>query len=468
MFCASKLHRGAAGLKPILSASVSSEVIVQRFIGLDSCRFHNINLINGIMEKANGSGVAGTAAAVANSLLCLSSHNPAAAIEGIDKIYSQIKDPAVFQFAVGTRLRARNNLLDTKETALSVSGGATESEVSSIRAKVLEDYKLLQENSDCWLVDLGHAEFLLYVGKVDEALEQLKTIEGKICRFIESNEKISTDPATPDNSNFFSLTGLKLRRIQTIKNSSLGAVESLSSTAKELSDRVELSLSDDEAIQLGYILEAANVAHHFQEYFPYTGEYEDLNSSCALEVKRMIKEFLSPSLKMVDDADLSNIQKPQDPFKSKDELLKQLQSLPEESPVAALRKALSQANSSPSAGFTEALDKVLNLPASYETSGSAEFALDRRGMMKTLAQQMLFRTRVQIGVALTEKQKYHAAVDVISPVIGSKQYIYVWRALLARSRAHKALGNITESDRDLKCLKGLKKSVTNRTPSEKC
>eukprot|EP00796_Vickermania_ingenoplastis_P000832 gene832-470_t len=467
MFCSSKLSRASATLMPILADAVSSETIAQRLIGLDSSRFYNVSLLQGIAEKTSG-GVAGNAAEVATAWLSLSSHNPMAAIEGVDKIYSKIQDPAVLRFATGVRLQARNNLLDIKETALSVSGGATESEVSALRAKVMEDLKILKESSpDCWLVRIGHAEFLLYVGKVDEALQELTSIKKQIVDFIEKKQSVSMDIATPDNSNFFALTGLKLRRMEATKNSSVEVKDDVGSPLQELNAHLQLSLSDEEATQLAYVLEAVNAGHHFQEYFPYSGEYDELNTFGASQVKMMVKEFLCPSVKIVEDCELNGIQKPQQAFAGSQDLMKHLSCLPEKSPVAALRAAVG--DSAPfHSRFGDAFNNCIDFPPSYETCGGSAFVEARRAMARALAKQMLYRVNVQIGVALTEKQKFHEAVDAISPVIGSKEYIYMWRAYLARSRAHKALGNITESDRDLKALKDLKKSITDRTPYEKC
>jgi hypothetical protein len=80
---------------------------------------------------------------------------------------------------------------------------------------------------------------------------------------------------------------------------------------------------------------------------------------------------------------------------------------------------------------------------------------------------MLYRTQVQKAVALTEMNRLQDAVDTVTPVINANEYIYMWRALLARSRAYKGLGLITKSDKDLKELNRLKHSLTERTPYEK-
>lgn len=474
MFQVSKFRLGKATLKPILAAAVPSEATLQRFVGLESARFNNVSVINGIVEKAKD-GIVGNAAAVANACLYLSSFNPAAAIEAIDNIQSQIKDPAVLRFAVGVRLRARNVLLDIKETALHVSGGATESEVSAIRAKALEDYKMLKDASPhCWLVKLAYAEFLLYIGKVDEALQSFQQIEQEISSFIEAKTPIATDVATGENSNVYSLIGLKLRRLAASKQNGLLGVEDphVSNALQELQDAVKVTLTDEEATQLAFVLEAVHAGHHFMDYFPDGGEYDELVSPKADATKRIIRDFLHPPSSLVGEAELSAIataNKPSSFSGSKEELRKALESLsPNTSVAAALRAKIGAADKANGSDLSNALDTLTNTTACYETSGSPAFVENRKQAGKALARQMLYRTKVQIGVALTEKQKYHEAVDVISPVVHSNEYIYMWRAFLARSRAHKALGNITESDKDLKVLKTLKKSITDRTPYEKC
>lgn len=471
MFCGSKLCRAAATLKPPLAAAIPAEATLQRFIGLDAARFHNVSLLNSIAEKS--SGATKGAAAAANAYMYLLSHNPKSAVEEIDKVQSQITDPAILRFAVGIRLRAYNDLLDVKETALSVSGGATESEVSSLRSKVMEDYTTLKNASPgCWLVQLGYAEFLLYTGKVDQALHELRQIEKSIGTYLSTMKPVSNDIASVENSNIYSLVGLQLRRLGVTSGNNVGFNDPhVSNALMEFKDAVKLSLTDAEASEFAYVLEAVHAHHHFQDYFPYQNDYDLWESAGANKAKKMISEFLCPSELAFKESELSAIRKPSQVFVGQAQLSKLLTAIPDKNcPVASIRAALGEKAGSIESGdaFAKALQKVDNSVLSYETTGSKSFVQNRKEISRALARQVLFRTKVQIGVALTEKQKFHEAIDAISPVVVTDEYIYMWRAYLARSRAHKGLGNITESDKDLKRLKALKKSITDRTPYKKC
>lgn len=466
MLASQKLLRTAT-LKPILATAVSSETTVQRFIGLGTARFHNVALLSAITEKAKVSSIGGGAAAAANAWLYLCSHNPVSAIEQIDRIAPQIKDPDVLRFAIGVRLRARNELLDIKETALSVSGGSTEAEVSSIRAKVMEDLQIIKEASPkCWLVKLAVAEFLLYTGEIEKALEQFQLIEQEINGFLSSEKGVLDDVASKENSNIYSLAGLRLRQLYASTNNPVNSLvdcQDASNTLKEMQESLQLTLSNEEATELAFALESVCVAHHFQDYFPAETEYDNYASPKALKLSTMIHQYEHPSLTV----DLSKIEGPKNGFTgSADDLLNAAKAATE-SPIKAMRSIVGNTSAS-SAALADALKQIKAFPVSYECAGSQTFVSQRQEMAKALARQILYRTKIQSGVALLEKESFHEAADVISSVIGANEYIYMWRAFLARSRAYKGLGSITECDKDLKLLKGLKKSITGRTPYEKC
>lgn len=469
MYHLSKICR-AGVLKPALSSAVSAETTVQRFIGLDAARFSNISLLNSIKE--NTDGVAKHAATVASAYLYLLSHKPTTAVEEIDNVVSKIKDPSVLRCAVGVRLQARNLLLDLKDTSLNVSGGASESEVSSFRTQVLADYQLLKDSSPgCWLVKLACAEFLLYTGKLDDALQEFAQIEAEIASFISASKPVTSEIATGENTNIFSFIGLQLRRLNIVHEHSANFDDPhVSSVLGQLKDTLKVSIGDAEASELGYVMEAVNAGHHFHDFFPREGDYDALNSPGANKVKNLMSDYLLFSEPSKVDVN-NSIPKPSKPFGGKDKLMKLLNTVPDKNyPVSSIRAALGSDGrvGDSSDCFGSAFRNIENSLATYETSGSTEFVLNRRNFAVTLAQQILYRTKVQQGVALIEKQKYHEAIAVISPVILSNEYVYMWRAFLARSRAHKALGNITASDRDLKKLMELKQSITNRTPYVKC
>lgn len=471
MLRGSRLCYSLGILKPCLACAVPAETAVQRFIGLTSARFHNVSLLHSISEKTTGASK--DAADAASAYLSILSFNPTEAIEAINKMHSKISDPAILRFATGVRLRARNELLDVKETALTVSSGSSESEVSELRSKIMEDLQLLKEASPgCWLVQLAEAEFLLYTGKISDAVQRLREVEEKCSEYLSKSTPIISEIATSKNSDVFSFMGLQLRRLGILQGNSVSFEDPhVSNTLNQFKSILQLSISDEEATELLYVLEAVHARHHFQEYFPFQEEYDAWGSEAADKTKYLINEFLCPSDTLFHENDLGSYEKPVGEVNTKTDLTSLLNSISQkESPIATLRAALGN-KAQPSRqtdSFMKAFENIQNSVASYETSGSEEFVKNRSRISKCLALQLLYRIKVQIGVGLIEMENYHDAIDALSPVINADEYIYMWRAFLARSRAHKALGNITESDRDLKKMKGLKKSATERTPYKKC
>lgn len=465
-----RILRSLGILKPCLAGAVSAEATVQRFIGLNSVRFRNVSLLHSISKKSTG--VAKDAADAASAYLSLLSFNPIEAVEAINKIQSKISDPEVLRFALGVRLRARNEILDIKETALTVSSGSSESEVSGVRCQIKEDLKLLREASPgCWLVQLAEGEFLLYTGSINEALEQFRDVEKKCYEYLSKPFLVESEVATSQNSSMYSFFGLQLRRLEVSKCNTVDIEDPhVSNTLNEFKSVLQLSLSDEEAGELAYVLEAVHARHHFQEFFPFQEDYDVWSSVPANKAKKLINEFVCPSNNYVEQTDVSCFEKSSEKFDANVDLSRLLNDISNKAaPVASLREALGQkVQASSTDSLLLAFENIKDCVSSYETSGSEEFVRNRKNIANCLTLQILYRTKVQIGVALIEKERYQEAIDVLSPVINGDEYIYMWRAFLARSRAHKALGNITESDRDLKKMKELKKSISEETPYKKC
>lgn len=487
MFRAAGIRRAPlATLKPVLAVSISSQNTVRRIIGIQSNRGQNASAINAVVEKTKGDGLAGNAAAVARAFMYVEAQNPISAVEEIDSILPKIEDEALRRMAVGVRLRARNRLLDLKETALSVSGGATEAEVSDIRTKVKEDYNALKASSPgCWLVQLAAAEYDLYTGSVEEAYESFVDIEEKIASFINTPVQLADDVASPQNTNPFSLLGFELQRsyntmlvrpkVAPIISEAIGAIATEPKANKGIAAvkaQLGANLTDEETIEIAFTMQSAYVRHHFHDFFPRPAEYADWNSPASQQSIRLLRNIFSASYLTDEQVEEVRASVPPSSFYgSQEKLLEVLRSAPkDQSVVASVRKAFGPGPQSPLCAADEAFYNALNslkaAGASQDTAGTTAYAKRQMDVAKILAHQLLYRTQVQIGVALTEMNRLHDAVEVITPVVTANEYIYMWRAFLARSRAYKGLGLITNADKDAKILKELKKSLTDHAPYE--
>lgn len=483
------LNAPLAALKPVLSDSISSHNSVRRILGSRSFRRPNINAANSIIEKTKGHGLAGTAAVVARAASFLQAKNPSATIEEIDAVLPNISDEALRHLAIGIRLRAHNDLLDVKEAALTVSGGASESEVADIRAKVKEDYMTLVENSPgCWLVELAAAEYRMYTGEADEAHKQFVAIEKMIKDFIQAPVIVRKEVASPENMNQFLCLGFPIYRTRYgVKPAKVNAIvaEGMANTMSDPNAKAALEevkkvigtqVTDEEAVEIALTLYEANVRHHFHDYFPVMGEhYDGWTSAEAQKTSELINSLLYPQVSSVPPETFDKVRNstPNKAFyDSEDKLRALLKSMPKDkSAIASIREAFGPGPNTALCSADQvvytALESIGAAGPSVDMAGSTEYVLREKNAAKELAKQMLYRTQVQKGVALIELNRMHEAVESITPVINANEYIYMWRAFLARSRAYKGLGLITKSDKDLKALNALKRSITERTPYEK-
>lgn len=491
MFRAANIFRAPlATLKPILAESVTSQSTLRRILGVRTNRAVDVSAINSVVEKTKGEGLAGNAAVVGRALLFLRAHSPIATISEIDRVISTIQDDALKRMALGIRLRARNDLLDLKETALSVSGGATEAEVSEARAQVKADYSALKGCSpNCWLVELADAEFSLYTGEVNEAYQTLLEIEAKIKAFLDAPFIPYEDVATPENTNGYLLTAFLIQRSYNsalvkpktgkVVEEAINAVEEVDIAATRLEGlqkHLNIKLSEAEASEIAFIFQMAYEKHHFHEFFPVTSaDYAEWDSPAANLTKHIIFRVNNPSASHLAEDYIEKVRAAVPPkpfFASEQELQQVIKSVPAgQSVLAAIREKFGSGPQTPLSAADEAyhgaIDILKTSNPSQHTAGTPSFARRQGEMSKALARQMLYRTQVQIGVALTELNRLQEAVDTISPVIRSNEYIYMWRAFMARNRAYKGLGLITLADKDAKQLKALKLSLTEHAPYEK-
>lgn len=480
-----------ASLKPILAVSVRSQASVRRMIGFRLQRLPNASAINSTIEKTKGDGLAGWSAIVSRCAMYLGGHNPTLAISELDEVIPKITDEPLRRHALGIRLRARNQLLDAKEASLSVSGGATEAEVSQLRTEAQKDYELLKASSTgCWLVQLGCAEYSLYTGSAELAYEELTQVEGHIKKFLAVPVNLEEGLASEANTYPHTLLGFHLQRVHNTQNVKADASnklinEAITAIATEPEAAIALakfkkelggSLTDEEVLEVALTLHIANIRHHFMDYFKSNTEYDDWTSPLANHVKNLVRNAYHPTSTLIEEPILESVRKttPPNAFYVPDEKLREvLKSAPKDkSVIESIRSALGSGPQTPLSKADEAYEAavkgVLAAGASQDTAGTLYYARRQTEVCKSLAKQYLYRCQVQKAVALIQMHRAHEAVEVLSPVIHANEYIYMWRALLARSKAYKTLGLITNADKDHKVLEDLRKSLINHAPYVKC
>ncbi|CBH10029.1 hypothetical protein, conserved [Trypanosoma brucei gambiense DAL972] len=477
MFCVSAARLTAlASHQPILPPSVSTRVAVMRFLGDGRSRVPNINTINTLITKTGAKGLAGNASVLGKAMFYLKRGNPVGAIAEIDKILPEISDDALKRFAVGIRLRARNDLLDMKESALKVHGGITELEVSDIRAALRDDYKVLEAASPgCWLFELAVAEYRLYEGCAKDAYDSFRLVEKSIQEYILSLKKPSPSQALHGTDNHASLVlAFQLSRApppnvpkvssKILDEAIKGIVEGYSTKEATLAFKKDLgaALTDEEVVELVYIFEAAHIRHHFHDYFPLHEDYRGWGSERANAAKGTLASHSTSSV-FLDDKLLASIRTsvPHQPFYAGEDELRRFMSSDHKDLIAELRHTFGSGPKTSLAksedAYFDALKAVENSPMSADAAGSAAYPVSQNDICLCLAHQLLYRTRVNIAVALTQLDRLEEAVPILDGVINADEYIYMWRALLARGEANKRFGHIGKSDEDFRQLLQLKR-----------
>ncbi|ORC90150.1 succinate dehydrogenase flavoprotein subunit [Trypanosoma theileri] len=484
MFRVGSICRAAlASHRPVLSASISTRGVVKRILGDRSNRVPNVSAMDSVITKTKGQGLPGLASLVGRAAFFVKCKNAEAAIAEIDKVLPQIQDEDLKRLALGVRLRARNDLLDLKEAALRVEGGSTELEVSTIRSALREDYKALKSASPgCWLVEMAVAEYCLYEGKLEEAYDAFRDVEGKIGKFIESLKKTTSfsEVASLENTDPSLLLAFHLNRMHDTEGVKVSASkivdEAIKSIMNDESVKISLeafkkelgmNLTDEEAYELAYIMEAAKIRHHFHDYFPLDGEYNDWNSESASKAKEKIIHAYAPQSALLEDKILEKVKNsvpPQPFYAPEDQLRKFLSSTTgSKNYLAELKATFGSGPESVLAksdeSYFDAMKTLENAQVSANVAGSSLYPLEQREICQKLARQLLYRTQVNIAVVLTQLDRLQEAIQILDKVINEDEYIYMWRAYLARGEANKRLGVISKADKDFRQLSKLKKSI---------
>ncbi|ESL09988.1 hypothetical protein TRSC58_02284 [Trypanosoma rangeli SC58] len=486
MFYAGTIFRAAlASHRPVLESSISASAAVRRLLGGKGDRVPNVHAIDSVITKTKGQGLPGLACVVGRAAFYISCRNPEAAITEIDKVFPEIQNAELKRLALGIRLQARTDLLDVKEAALKVDGGSTELDVSTLRGAVHEDYEALKlASSGCWLVEMAAAEYALYEGNADKAYKALRDVEGKIESYIASlgGAQISFEAASVENTQLPSLLAFLLKRAQDAEgvNPSASKIveEGIKSILKDDSVKelmsvfkreLGVSLTDGEAAEVAYVLDAAHVHHHFHNYFPLEGEYNDWHSVGAEDAKKRIAQAIAPQPVVLSNKILEKVKSsvPYKPFYApEDQLRKFLSSSDRKNYLAELRATFGSSPESALSNNDEAYFEALNVlkqaPLSADTAGDLSYPQKLNELCGKLARQLLYRTRVNEAVALTELDRLSEAVEVLDEVIAANEFVYMWRAFLARGEANKRLGLISKSDKDFRQLSQQKKSFRQK------
>nr|CCC89785.1 unnamed protein product [Trypanosoma congolense IL3000] len=466
--------------QPILDLSVSSRVTVNRLLGIWGKPTINLSVINAIVSKTKGEGVAGYAGKIGKAMYYFQRRNNEAAITEIDDVFFHISDEALRRLALGIRLRAKSELLHLKESASRVFGGATELEMTEIRNSLRDDYKMLESIScGCWLAHLAAAEYCLYEGNAEKAYHSFctieKTIEGCIAQCARSIFSSQGFHNTDSHVSLF--LAFQLGRFQAdgrLKVSSRNVekiikgmkgdhyTERLISSFKK---DIHANLTNEEAIELAYVFEAAHARHHFHDYFPRTGEYRNWNSERVDKIQKNIENVYVPNSVSLRYEVLDRIKEavPRQPFYASEESVRKILSVVSTDVITDLKKAFGP---SPKAPLVQSEDDYYDIlrnieegAVSADAAGASEYPAIQAKLCCQLLQQLLYRVRVNRAVALTQLDCPESAVKLSDGVIDSDEYIYMWRAYLARAEANKRLGYISKSNEDFRQLFDLRRET---------
>ncbi|PWV07872.1 hypothetical protein C3747_96g8 [Trypanosoma cruzi] len=485
MFYADTIFRAAlASHRPVLASSISARSVVRRLLGDRGYRVLNVGAMDSVVTKTKGRGLPGAACVVGRAALYLHHGNPEAAIAEINRVLPEIQEADLKRHAIGIRLRAKNDLLDIKEAALKVDGGTTELDVCTLRSAIREDYEALKSaSSGCWLVEMAAAEYALYEAKADEAYKVFCDVAEKTESFIASLEglHISSEVASAENTQSFSLLSFLLKRAHDAEgvNPSASKIveegiknilndDSVKGSLAKFKKELGVSLTDEEAVEVACVLDAAHVRHHFHDFFPLEGEYNDWRSEGAKEAKNEIVQVFTPQAVVISNELLENVKKsvPYRPFYAPEDQLRKFLSSGHKNYLAELRATFGPSPACVLAKSDEAYFEAMNIlkqaPPSADTAGDLSYPQKQNEICRKLARQLLYRTKVNTAVALTQLDHLNEAVEILDKVIAANEFVYMWRAFLARGEAKKRLGFISKSDKDFRQLSEQKKTFRRK------
>ncbi|KAG8346682.1 hypothetical protein ERJ75_000134900 [Trypanosoma vivax] len=465
--------------QPVPTSSIHASVAVAQLLGNRGRPIPNISVINSLLAKTGGQGLCGSACIIGKAQFFVYRKNPGIAVAEIDKVLPGICDEAVKRLAIGVRLLARNELLDVKEAGARVEGGATELDVSSLRAALKEDYRALKEASPgCWLVELGLAEYCLYEGSAEEAYVSFCKVESDLEEFMSSIRQPKSVPEahTQELKHLCLLLTFLLNRANSvdvptssfsplvgISVEAMKGVDSFKDTLLAFKKMLDVPLDDEEAIEVAHILESAYIRHHFHDFFPMDGDYDTWHSKSSRSLEGKIRNNFIPTKAYLSNETLETVRRSvlHEAFYAPEDKLRAFLSSEHQDLIAELRSTFGRG---PGASLSNHDEVYLSAARTLEqasfsahSAASPAYAAQQLGVAWQLAHQLLYRTRVNVAAALIQLDRLQEAVRILDAVIEGDDYIHMWRAYLMRAEAHKKLGLVSKSDKDFRQLSKLKK-----------
>lgn len=455
-------------------AVLASNRAIARILATSAVTAFPVSVADSAVLKTKGEGAAGAAALLGRSQILLSKRQDLtsakvalADADAAAKVTAGSASPLAAQLhrlALVTRTRIFNILLDEQES-LFANGAAKEADVSTARGLVRAAYAdLLKASPKDSLSALGAAEFELYEGNAQKAKELFGEVE---CL-------LAGDSAAASKSSSVSAAAAIAFRFRSAINAASTAGESLSSKlleqtraqiatgASPISDadaealrselQTESSFSHEELSLFAVVVDAAEAGVHPGEFFPLKENYNVWASTEATSLHHTVQQFVegeSVAVSASTVAAIRNAKHSSSFFASEADLKKVLTGSKGGDVLDAIEQAFgngpTSALSSHDVAFQEALNAI---------DGSK--AEDASTTVAKLNRQIGYRTTVNKAIALDRLNEPHEALALLDGVIASNEYLYMWKAFLARGRIRQNLGLVADGDADFKTLFGLR------------
>jgi hypothetical protein len=459
----------AASMSP---ATVASNRAIARILATSAVTAFSVAVADSAVLKTKGEGAAGAAALLGRSQILLSKRRDLtsakvalADADAAAKATAGSASPLAAQLhrlALVTRARIFNILLDEQES-LFANGAAKEADVSTARGLVRAAYEdLVKASPTDSLATLGAAEFELYEGNAQKAHELLAEVECLLAGDAASAESTKVSAAAAIAFRFRSAVNaastaageslgsklLEQTRTQIVTGKSPISDEDAAALRAEL--QTESTFSEEELSLFAVVVDAAESRVHPGEFFPLKEGYNVWSSAEATSLHHAVQQFVEGETVTVNNINAIRDAKHSSSFFAGEADLKKVITGSKSGDVLdAIEQAFGNgpatALSSHDVAFQEALSAI---------DGSK--AEDASTILSKLNRQIGFRTTVSKAIALDRLNQPHEALALLDGVIASNEYLYMWKAFLARGRIRQNLGLVADGDADFKTLFSLR------------
>lgn len=477
---------------PSLTTAIQTSRTLSRILGGSKARQLPLSILDSAVSKTNGQGIAGIAALISRATGIL---NRPLALGAVDTALEDIKtaieaskngrstqEKLLHRLALALRLRAYNTLLDEKEHLMSIHGAGNEAEVSDARGLVRESFLALQSvaPNDPFIL-LGLGEFDLYEGRPKQAIDKFNTAEASLAIEIPLSNKL----ASLENNSAAAIVAFKLTTslpaVSTAAVKDPVVLETLTTLAEKpvltaeenAAIRAELgapeSLTDQEIILLAVTLDNAEKGHHYCDFFPMSDKYKTWPSEKSQKIVHAVESFMFGKGVSMPDEELDAIRatKPAYPFYASATQLKALLEQKEYKSGDLFTELIETFGEGPTSQlstddstFWNAVTRLKSENVCNFSGGSTIAVGQQSELIEGLLQQIRYRLHVSKALALDRINEPYEALKLLDNVVAANEYVFMWKALLARGRVRQNLGMINESDADFKALFALRNPYT--------